>query len=216
MMQIIDLRKLGPWAGIAAAVLFASVALVEGALRAGYDPISMFISELSLGPRGWVQITSFVLIGGLILLFTLGLAAEFKTGKASRFGPLLMALVSLSVFIAGVAVMDPVSTPVSQLSLSGKIHNFSALLAFTCMPLAAFVFYRRFRTDPNWQPIANWTLLAGILMLLGSIVLNIASSQITGRADNILTPWGGLIQSAFVFTFYAWVFSFALRLRHLS
>ena len=44
--------RLGSVAGITTPVLFVAVFLVEGWLRPGYQPLSMFVSELSLGPRG--------------------------------------------------------------------------------------------------------------------------------------------------------------------
>jgi hypothetical protein len=44
------------WAGIVAPVLFVSIFVIEGRLRARYDSRAMYISALSLRPRGRVQI----------------------------------------------------------------------------------------------------------------------------------------------------------------
>ena len=43
------------WAGVVAPVLFTSSYLVDGATRAGYDPLRHQVSLLSLGDRGWVR-----------------------------------------------------------------------------------------------------------------------------------------------------------------
>ncbi|HEX6236677.1 MAG TPA: DUF998 domain-containing protein [Acidimicrobiales bacterium] len=48
------------WGGAAGAVGFVMVFLVDGATRPGYSPARHPVSALSLGSRGWVQVTSFV------------------------------------------------------------------------------------------------------------------------------------------------------------
>ena len=49
--------------GVVAAVVFVVVLFIEGALRPGYEPSYHRGSELELGERGWVQRTSFFVIG---------------------------------------------------------------------------------------------------------------------------------------------------------
>jgi hypothetical protein len=44
---------------------------IGGTLRAGYEPRRDFVSVLSLGPRGWVQMTNFILLGVLLLIIIL-------------------------------------------------------------------------------------------------------------------------------------------------
>jgi hypothetical protein len=89
----VDRRPLGATAGIIGPVLFVTVFTVEGWLRPGYDWRSMYVSELALGPRGWVQIANFALYGVLQLVFASGMAAEFPNGTASRAGPLVLRLI---------------------------------------------------------------------------------------------------------------------------
>ena len=40
--------------------LFVVTFTIEGCLRPGYRAREMFVSELSLGPRGWIQIANFI------------------------------------------------------------------------------------------------------------------------------------------------------------
>jgi hypothetical membrane protein len=72
------------WAGIIGPALFVSVFTIEGWLRPGYELLKMYISALSLGSRGWIQMANFIILGVLLFVFTRGVAAEFKTGKASQ------------------------------------------------------------------------------------------------------------------------------------
>src|SRR5262245_22381026 len=85
-------------AGVVGPVLFLTVAFVEGATRPGYDATRQFVSLLSLGDGGWVQIANFVACGLLIAGFGIGLG---RTGAAEGRGPWLPRLVT----VVGVALI---------------------------------------------------------------------------------------------------------------
>ena len=87
------------WAGMLAPILFVSGFTIAGWLRQGYNPLSTYVSELSLGPRGWIQIANFIILGLLMLVFSRGVAAEFQTGKASKSGPALLAIIAILFII---------------------------------------------------------------------------------------------------------------------
>ena len=55
--------NLSAWAGMLGPALFVAVFSIEGALRPGYNALSTYVSALSLGPRGWIQIANFYLFG---------------------------------------------------------------------------------------------------------------------------------------------------------
>jgi hypothetical protein len=74
-------RQLAGWAGIIAPALFVTVFMIEGWIRPGYEPLNTFVSALSLGPRGWIQIANFISFGALFLAFTRAVAAEFQSRK---------------------------------------------------------------------------------------------------------------------------------------
>jgi hypothetical protein len=40
-----------------------AVFTIEGWLRPGYDPLSTYVSALSLGLHGWIQIVNFIVLG---------------------------------------------------------------------------------------------------------------------------------------------------------
>ncbi|SFT96964.1 Protein of unknown function [Arthrobacter sp. ov118] len=190
------------------AVLFVSVFTVLGWLQPGYSSASMFVSELSLGPFGWVQILNFVLTGTLVLAFGRGLAAHFSTGAASRAGPVLVQILGASLIVSGPFTTDR-SAMFEQASISGIVHGVFGALVFTCAPLICFVFYRRFRRDAVWHPMAGWTLAAGVVLILGVVLLK--TSQ---QPDSGLFEWKGLVQRILLVTFMAWIFTVASRLRH--
>jgi hypothetical protein len=206
-------RRLAAWAGVIGPALFVAVFMIEGWLRPGYQALSTFVSALSLGPRGWIQMANFIIFGGLILMFTRGVAEEFPTGKASRAGVILLTLLGVCYFLSGPFVMDPTGTPLSQATVHGTLHGIFGGIVFTLMPITCFVYLRRFRADPSWQSLQGWTLALGSISALGVILLTISTKL--PDVQNVFTPWLGLIQRSAIVPFMLWLFLFAFRLRQL-
>jgi hypothetical protein len=207
-------RQLTAWAGMLGPVLFVAIFTLEGWLRPGYEPLSMYVSALSLGPRGWIQIINFVVFGVLLLVFTWGLAAEFPKGKASRGGLVLLGVIACCYLGSGPFVMDPTGTPLSQASVHGTLHGIFGAIVFLLMPISCFVFLRRFRADAKWQSLKGWTLALGTISAAGVVVLTFSTKL--PNLNEIFTGWRGLIQRTAIVPFMIWIFVFALKLLRQS
>ena len=207
-------RQLAIWAGIIGPVVFVSVFLLEGWLRPGYSPLSAYVSALSLGPRGWIQISNFIIFGALLLVFTLGVANEFRSGKASRGGLILLAIIGVCYLASGPFVMDPAGTPLSQATFHGTLHGILGGIVFLLMPISCFVFLRRFRADPQWHALQGWTLALGTICALAVIALTFTTKL--PALQPVFSDWFGLIQRAAIVPFMIWLFIFALALRGSS
>lgn len=197
-------------AGMVGSVLFVSVFTVYGWLCPGYSPMSMFVSELSLGPYGWVQMLNFLLTGALVLVFGRGLAAHFTTGAASRTAPVLVQCMGVSLMASGLFTTDP-SAMFDQASAHGVVHGIFGAIFFTLAPVSCFVFYRRFRSDRAWHPLAGWTLAAGVVLTLGIGLLKVSQQPGSGLFD-----WKGLVQRVILAAVMAWIFAVAFRLRRVD
>lgn len=191
--------------------LFVAVFMLEGWLRPGYDPFAMFVSALSLGPRGWMQIANFIVLGALLLIFARGVAAAFPSGKASRAGPLLLTIIAACYLLSGPFVMDPMVTPPAQMSLHGTLHQLFGALVFSLSPIACFVYFRRFRGEPGWQAFARWTLAAGMISVAAVALLAILPAK-PYAAPNAFNAWQGVFQRAAIVANMAWLFAFAWKL----
>jgi hypothetical protein len=132
--------RLAAWAGIIGPPLFVGIFTIEGWLRPGYEPLKMYVSALSLGPRGWIQIANFVVFGVLLLVFTRGVAAEFQDGIASRWGLILLTIIAICYLVSGPFVMDPTGTPPNQITLHGTLHGIFGGIVFLLMPISCFFF----------------------------------------------------------------------------
>src|SRR5688572_13616202 len=93
------------WCGVAGPVLFTLAYLVEGATRAGYQPMRDPVSSLALGESGWTQTANFLVTGLLFVAFAVGL----RLGGQGWALPVLMGVVGVGLFGAGLFVTDPVS-----------------------------------------------------------------------------------------------------------
>jgi len=76
--------------GAAAGPAFLSTALIAGAVRKDYRPLRHPMSSLALGPGGGVQVTNFLVTGGLYLGFAVGLARSSDGRRASTAVPILI------------------------------------------------------------------------------------------------------------------------------
>jgi len=202
------IKKIAPWAGVAGTGVFTLSFLIQGFLRPGYDPLRMYVSELSIGPQGWIQIASFLFLGLGLFIFSMGVRKFFPDGKASRAGFILLMVIALCYFASGSLVTDPLSMFDNQYSAQGMAHGVFGALVFSLSPACCFVFWRRFRIQPQWERLAAWTLLAGIFLVAVVALMKIAQPHASA-----LNPWAGLIQRCSLVTFYAWICAFALKMR---
>lgn len=204
-------------AGMTAAVSFVAVCSVEGRRRRGYDPRSMFVSELARGPRGWVQIATFVTTGALVVVFGRGVAAAFADGPPS-VGPVLLQTIGACLVASGPFVTDAsaVNSPTSR---HGVIHSLFGAVVFTLAPTSCFVFARQFhdagrfradgpvRSDRTWRAFARWSDGAGALTSVGVGLLKVSQFP-----RSPLFACKGAIQRAVLVGYFGWLFAFAARL----
>jgi hypothetical membrane protein len=201
-------QQIYAWAGIVGSALFLLTVTLEGWYRPDYKPLQMAISELALGPRGWIGIWNSIIYGLLLLVFSRGVAAEFPNGKASRGGLIILILIAVCIFLSGIFVMDPVNTPREQMTFHGIMHLIAGILMVLLLPICCFVYLRRFLVDPKWQFLRYWTLVFGILSAYGYLIGPISS--ISPESRNFIQNYMGFHQRIFALSFSAWIFVFAL------
>jgi hypothetical protein len=202
--------------GGAAAGLTAFVVtfLVEGATRPGYSPWRHAVSQLSLGPFGWVNTIAILLAALSLLAFAAGLRSALVTGTGSTWGPRLIGVTGGGFLLAGVFPIDPglgypPGTP-AQHSLRGLIHGLAITVAFGCLSAGCFVMARRFAGDPAWRGWARYSTVTGLVVATGYL----ATSLLTGldQAGVLSNAPGGLLQRGMIVGGFGWVVLLAARL----
>ncbi len=193
--------------GVIAGPVFVTAFLIEGATRAGYDPMRLPVSLLSVGDDGWMQVVNFVVDGLLTLGFASALfrALRRQGGTASTLGPLLLAVLSLAIVGAGLFSTDPGAgfpggvAPPNEPSAHSVLHDLASLVTFTILPVSCLVFAQLFwaRRERRW---AVYSLITGAALAVGFIVLLIGFNGETALSDI-----AGLIQRLWIVVGWAWL-----------
>jgi hypothetical protein len=191
-------------------VVFLAVLLVEGAVRPEYQPLHDTISELSLGPRGWIQTANFLVFGILFLVFASGVKASLDESRAAQLGGALLSAIGLGVL--GCGLFRAESWPPSSMSPVGLLHLVCAIgLVFALLPVATGVLTRAFVADARWRTLALATGLTS-LVTLALLVGGLALMSPPGRPPRIGNAYAGLIQRVDVAVFLAWQVAVARRI----
>jgi len=88
--------------GILTGPLFLVVAIIQAITRSGYNVRLNAVSQLSLGDRGWIQITSFLLAGLLGVRCATGVRRLLKGQKGEGWAALLDGTFGLGLIVGAV------------------------------------------------------------------------------------------------------------------
>ena len=194
-------------------LLFIVVFLIEGATRSDYNPLRYPVSSLSIGNLGWIQAANFLMVGLLLIAFAIGLRRALRASRGGVWGPLLIGLVGLGLFGAGIFTTDPIfgypsSAPLvlAQYSFHGHLHDLFSLLFFVGLPAACFVFCRRFATlgERGW---AVYSILTGLGILVTFVLAAIGFDQ-----NPSLVNFAGVFQRLSIIIGLTWIALLAFRL----
>jgi hypothetical membrane protein len=199
--------------GAIAAPLFIIIFLIEGATRADYSPLRHPVSSLAIGGLGWMQSANFIVTGLLMLAFAVGLRRAVQPRGGSTWGALLVTIVAIGLVGAGVFVTDPISgyppgTPnmVAQHTLHGTLHDLFSSLVFLGLPIACFVFARRFAGwgERGWS---IYSVVTGVVFIAAFVVTSAGFGQAAGLVD-----LAGLLQRITLTIGWSWLALLAVHL----
>lgn len=191
------MRKL-LYAGVVGPLLFIVTFLVEGATRPGYNPWTMFVSQLSTGPGGWMQIANFLVFGVLMVVFAIALRAAIAGTRGSIGAPVLLGLFAIAMLVAGIFTTDPgLGYPPGAAevhTLHGTIHGFAGLAVFTLLPAAAFVMAWHFASADRSVRWAAYSIAVGaalVILFFGGFAVGAVHGAPTGLYQRIaiITGW---------------------------
>jgi uncharacterized protein DUF998 len=201
-----------------APALFVVVLLVDGAIRPGYDPLRHFGSELSLGSRGWVQATNFVVTGMLVLGFAAGMRRALGSGRGSVAAPVLTGVFGLTLIVAGIFPTDPkpgyppgTAGTTEATTVPGMIHDLNALPCFAALTATILVLAARFAGQPGRRGWMWGSLAIGLVVAVTSVLSGVLFSQ-AAAAGTLDASYHGLVQRFSIALGFGWLSVLALRL----
>jgi hypothetical membrane protein len=157
--------------GAVGAALFVVVFLVDGRVHQGYDPIRDTVSELAIGPGGWIQVASFIVTGLLMIAF----ATTLRRALQSTWAAVLIGLYGAGLVASGVFVTDPV--PSSTTTVHGTVHMLVSLVVFGPLTAACFVVARH-----RWALVSR---IAGVLVPVFFVLMGGVGGSVTGLLQRI-------------------------------
>jgi hypothetical membrane protein len=173
---VVAVRK----APLVAPAAFLLVMLALGAVTPGYNALSQFGSNLSLGPLGWVMILNFVVLG---LVETVCGAALFRAvgpARSGRLGAAMVTLIGLAFTAAGVFVTDPQG---ARHTVHGVIHVLMAVvLFFFAFPIGGVAMAVRWRAHRALAVYSAATAVASPALLVATFL----SGDLLGLVERIL------------------------------
>ena len=187
-------RRLPAWvawaggAGVLGPMLFTAAFFAQEAFRRGeYHPLAEPVSALEAGPNGWIQQVNFVVFGLLTITFAVGLHRGMRPIPAGIAGPALL-------FVSGIGLLLAAAFPLSEdaagVTLRPAGHIVGGSTFFLSSALGLIVVSRRLARDPRWRNISTYTLVAGIVALVGFAV----GGALVAPDVAPLHDWAGLYQ----------------------
>ena len=200
------------WAGVAAPIVFTTVYLVDGATRAGYDPMRHQVSLLELGERGWLMTVNFLVTGVLLLVFAAGVRSWLREGPGALATPVAIAVASVGLLLAGIFPTQPLfgyppGTPegmATEVTPASVMHLLGAFLFLFGLIAAALSFAVR-----SWRGGSQgWAV--GSIAVAALVFVSFGASG-GGPSGQLLFPdVSGLLQRVALISGMSWVLALAL------
>jgi hypothetical membrane protein len=169
---------------------------LAGFLHPGYSPIHHVISDLGVGPDGWILNTDLILSGLLFIIFAIGLYQWLR--PVIRRGWLLASTILLVLSGAGVVnegiFHQPAhGDPAAHLHI--VLHSIGLAVLFYSLIIALLIIGWRLCRIPTWR-CYGWYLLLTALVTFGLLIV---PTQIAGSSQI-----GGFIERAQVIAGFSW------------
>ena len=172
--------------GVIAGPLFIVTMLVQDVTRPGFNPMVHLLSQLSLGPWGWVQVANFILAGILNVLSSIGFLKQLHISKSGSIASIFIGLFGIFLIVVGIFRTDPAhgfppgSVTSTQPSGHGIIHALGALFTFLSLTIATLTFSRFFFVE-KYPRFALYCLISAILVF-SIFIIGMSHSTILGPA----------------------------------
>ena len=199
--------------GAVAGPLYIILGVLQMLIRPGFDPTRHDLSLMSNGTLGWIQITSFIVTGLLVIAGAVGMRQLLRGSRGGTWGPLLVGIYGLGLIGAGLFVADPAfgfppGTPegVTAISLHGLLHFVTGGIGFLALIAACFVFARRLSALQQ-RAWATYSVITGVIFFAAFFGIA-AGSQLGGTVQVFVT----LAFTAAVVIAWTWLSALSVRL----
>ena len=182
--------------GAAGPIVFLAVATLVGLLDPSYDIRTRTVSELAVGPHGWLQTANFFAFGLALVAFAASLYGGLRRGSIA--GMLLLVVAGLGIFAAGIYPTDLQGAPETA---TGHIHNMLFLVIFFALILSYIFNALALRKVPGWRGHALYTALTAAAVFGLLLVFAIFAGDVGDPLHGV----AGLIERVLIGVAMGWI-----------
>jgi hypothetical membrane protein len=200
-MQRSTLRFLA-MCGIFGPIIYSIVLLNLGFFTPGYDHFSQYMSELGAvdAANPWLMnILGFLLLGILMMLFSVGLDQGIQPGPSGKLGPLLVFLSGLALVFVAFFPCDP---GCNNTSFIGLMHGNAAFVAQFALVGAPLFLLFRLDHDDRWRRYVVFSLFVAIIGAMLGVLFQF----------DVLSEWVGLMQRLSFGILFVWLVVMGIKL----
>ncbi|AYB33605.1 DUF998 domain-containing protein [Chryseolinea soli] len=167
------------WFALAFMVILTGLHFIKPEL----DPSWNFISEYEVGKLGWLMQLAFISLGLSCLLFAMGMWTELNI--LGKIGAGLLLVTAGGMFIGGIFKTDALNTSQEALTMSGRLHQFGAML--DQLPFASLLITIALFKRNNWKA-DRWLLIVLLAAVWFGFVYFVRAIQVQFPADGKFGP----------------------------
>jgi len=195
-------------AGIVGPIVFIVLTVAQGVLQPDYSHVALPISALAAWPAGWIQNLSFVVLGVLLIAYSIGLHFGIRDVRAGAIGPAILVLSGIGLLIAAAFPWHWVDGGF----VVPPAHVVGGMITFLAAGFGLTVLSWRMSGDPRWRDLATFARASGVALL----VLAVAFNVLARAPEAPLYAWAGILQRVSVAVWFACTIVLAWRLRATS
>ena len=170
---------------------------IDAATRAGYDPYRNWVSQLALGPRGWLGTANLALCGAWLFAYAMALRRFLPV---SPWSARLVAVCALGFgFVAAVPVDPGMDFPAGVAPVhttTGAIHQIAAIVLFAGGTAAAVVIGRALGLPRPGTAVAGVMVVS---FVAASVLVTLDVQGVVPGAPS------GLLERIAIFTGLGWL-----------
>jgi hypothetical membrane protein len=169
-------------AGTIAPPAFFIVMTVLGQVTPGYDWVSRYGSELSLGRLGGIMIANFIALGVVQLAMAVALGHTIGDRFSGWVATGAIGIMGAAFVVAGVCVTDPARLVQGAHTWHGIVHAFMAVVIFfITTPIAGLAMARRARRTRFARSSAGVAVATPALL-----IASFMSGNLVGLAERVV------------------------------
>ena len=172
-------------------IVFIMLETITRILSNQQDIIRIPLSELAVGPYGWLGSLSFIALAITLFVFTIAISATLPEGRFYKTILVIFFIISVCFFMAAFIKTEPNH---ATWSVHRVFHVIIVSMGAGLFPIGCFLVAQNIKWDEQWGSLFGFTLITGYIALfvVGSRLFVLTYWPLLGLQELLLLS-GGLI-----------------------